>query len=82
MRKRLLRSVYPQILAQSTGSWKNRDILDAHMRILLSGICSSYLRQIRMDQIRTYDVRPDKFGWIEFEQPKAGPKGIAHGWLE
>ena len=37
MRKRLLRSVYAQILAQSTGSWKNRDMLDAHLRILLTG---------------------------------------------
>jgi len=37
MRKRLLRSVYPQILAQSTGSWKNLDMLDLHLSILLTG---------------------------------------------
>jgi len=23
-----------------------------------------------------------KFAWSEFEQPKAGPKGGTHGWVE
>jgi hypothetical protein len=26
--------------------------------------------------------RPDKFDRIKFEQPKAGPQGVTHGWVE
>jgi hypothetical protein len=25
--------------------------------------------------------RPDKFDRIKFEQPKAGPQGVTHGWV-
>jgi hypothetical protein len=28
------------------------------------------------------ECRPDKFDRIKFEQPKAGPQGETHGWVE